>query len=128
MRLLSIKKLSVLLFATAFFFTPQKVWCDTVAPPCSYQRYSEDSKYFFIMLAPDDKREVECRGYSEEAKAEARKIRSKFSVSGLYSNKSPSKPLWKVNWYSYEVYVANNGKHLIRIGPWASSASDVCGQ
>ena len=105
-------------------FSQFQAMADTVAPPCSYKEFSNDKNFFFVMLTPKNEKESECVGYSDKKKAEAEKIKSTFSVSGLYSIKNSSKPLWKVSWHSYQIYVANDGKHVIRIGPWASNASD----
>lgn len=96
---------------------------DTTLPPCSYKAVSMNEKYFFVMLAPKEKKEFDCNGYSDEKKADAKKLREQFSVSGLYT-KDSLKPLWAVDWYSHQLYIANDGKHIVRIGPWASNASD----
>jgi hypothetical protein len=76
------------------------------------------------MLAPEEKKDVECRGRSEDEKALAQKLRNQFKFSGLYLSENIYSPLWKVNWYSHLIFVANDGKHVIRAGPWASSPSD----
>jgi hypothetical protein len=91
------------------------VLCDTTAPPCSYKTYSQNKKYFFIMLAPKDKLEVECLGYTKEKQILAKKLRQKFRASGLYTS-SEERALWEVDWFSYQVLVSNDGKHVIRIG------------
>jgi len=43
-----------------------------------------------------------------------------YRKSGMYRKGESNKSLWTVDWYSHQVLVANDGQHLIRLGPWAS--------
>jgi hypothetical protein len=54
----------------------------------------------------------------------AKRIRAKYSKSGMYLNDGSTTPLWTVDWYSDFVRIASDGIHLIRSGPWARKASD----
>jgi hypothetical protein len=111
----------VSVFSILYFASFLPVFADTVAPPCTYKTYSEDKKYVFVMIVPDEK--VECMSKDNEAKIEAKKIRNQFLTSGLYNNQS-AKPLWTVYWYSYKIYLSSDGKHLVRTGGWASQETD----
>lgn len=104
-----------------FLLAVSGTFADTTSPPCSYRTFSSDGKYFFVMLASKDKKDVECIGQTKEKQSDAGKIRKAFSTSGLYEGVSL---LWKVDWYSDTVYVADDGKHVVRVGPWASRSSD----
>ncbi len=52
-------------------------------------------------------------------------IRNMYKQSGLYRNDGSTTPLWVVDWYSFEVYPSSDGKHLVRMGPWASSTAQM---
>jgi hypothetical protein len=112
----------VSVFSILYFASFLPVFADTVAPPCTYKTYSEDKKYVFVMIAPDEK--VECMSKDNEAKIEAKKIRNQFLTSGLYKDNESKNPLWTVDWYSHKVYLSSDGKYLARTGPWASSETD----
>ena len=113
---------SVYIFVVLYFVSFYSVFADTVAPPCTYKTYSEDKKYVFVMIAPDER--VDCGTSSNEKKFEAKKIRTQFTISGLYKNDESKRTLWTVDWYSHKVYLSNEGKYLVRTGPWASSDTD----
>ena len=91
------------------------VMADTEMPPTDYTKETENGKYIFVMLAPDRP------GWSTK-KPEIRKI---YKYSGLYSNNGSYEPLWKVYWYSFAVYPSSNGRHIVRMGPWAKTTSDL---
>jgi hypothetical protein len=44
-----------------------------------------------------------------------------YPSAGLYQADGASQPLWKVDWYAHEgeVFLAPDGQHLARLGPWA---------
>lgn len=42
-------------------------------------------------------------------------IRSKYSRSGLYLDEDNANPLWTVDWFDYEVLIADDGIHAVRI-------------
>src|SRR4051794_23522704 len=105
------------LYGISFF----SVFADTVAPPCTYKISSENGKFVFVMLAPDER--VDCGTSDANEKIEAKKIRTQFPMSGLYNNESIT-PLWTVDWYSHKVYLSSSGQNLVRTGPWASKGTD----
>jgi hypothetical protein len=119
-----VNKLPFLVIAIGIFVLSQNVWCDTVLPPCTYQRFSEDKKLVFVMLAPNDKRGVECLGRKEAERKEAQEIENNFKDSGLYSVDDTSTPRWKIDWYSNEVFVSDDGQHVIRTGPLPTSPTE----
>lgn len=83
--------------------------------PYTYVKPSSDGKYVFVMIAPSDER---------NPTEQARRIRAKYSKSGLYLGDGSVKPLWTVEWYSFGVFVASDGVHLVRQGALASSLAD----
>lgn len=96
---------------------------DSLARPYSYASPSEDGKFVFVMIAPV---QVEQDGvYSDdEDRRRAQLVRKKYALSGQYLNDGSTTPLWTVDWYAFNVYVASDGVHLVREGPWALGAGD----
>jgi hypothetical protein len=114
---------SKLILFLAILLTPLMAWADTEAPPRSYTVPSSDGRFLFVMIAP---LEVERDGASlkEEYRNEIKRIRAKYSISGLYLNDGSTTPLWTVDWYSHGVVVGSDGTHVVRLGPWARTLSD----
>ncbi|WP_028886811.1 hypothetical protein [Teredinibacter turnerae] len=96
---------------------------DSPALPISYLVESENGKYIFAMISPLD-RDVELSSLNDQWMKKISKIRDQYSQSGMYLNDGSKKPLWSVSWYAHSVQVANDGEHIVRDGPWASSFSD----
>lgn len=88
---------------------------DTPAPPRDYTKVTENEEYVFVMLAPDNER------WSDKNS----EIREKYKQSGLFKNDGSATVLWIVHWYSFSVYPSSDGKHIVRMGPWASSTSQL---
>ena len=47
-----------------------------------------------------------------------------YPRTGMYAADDPSKPLWTFDQYAQNTEIANDGKHWIWHGPWASSLQD----
>lgn len=114
MKLFSILGLAIVMIALSMG-AGIPVMADSEAPPGDYTKETENGKYIFVMLTPDRK------GWSSK-NAEIRKV---YRYSGLYNKNDSYEPLWKVYWYSFSVYPSSDGKHIVRIGPWAQSTSDL---
>lgn len=84
--------------------------------PYTYTAASSNNKYVFVMIAPV--------GEERNATEQMQKIRAKYPKSGMYLNDGSVKPLWTVDWYSFGVFVASDGIHLVRQGSMASSLED----
>lgn len=93
---------------------PVQALADSPAPPKDYKLETENNEYVFVMLAPP-----------EWAKYQHSEIRKVYPGSGLYRNDGSITPLWVVYWYSFEVYPSSDGRHLVRMGPWASSTTQL---
>lgn len=104
----------VLWITMAFFVLPVLTFADSPAPPRDYKKVTENNEYVFVMLAPD-----------EGAKHQDSATRGIYKQSGLYRNDGSTTPLWAVYWYAFEVYPSSDGKHLVRMGPWASSTEQL---
>ncbi len=91
--------------------------------PRTYTVESSDGRYVFVMLAPHAL-DLERRFWIEEVHEEIEAIRETYERSGLYRVDDPTSPLWTVDWYAHRVWVFSDGIHLVREGPWASSAQD----
>ncbi len=87
---------------------------DTPAPPRDYTEVTENGEYIFVMLAPPEK--------WIQKNPELRKT---YKESGLYKNDGSTTPLWTVYWYSFSVYPSSDGKHVVRMGPWATSVDNL---
>ena len=48
------KFIGVFIFGLIYFLFSQVVFGDTTATPCSYEVFSNDKIYIFVMLAPDE--------------------------------------------------------------------------
>lgn len=97
-----------------FFSLSLPAIADTPAPPRDYTKITENGEYVFVMLAPP--------GRWSDKRYE---IREKYRESGLYKNDGSVTPLWVVHWYSFSVYPCSDGKHIVRMGPWASSTDQL---
>jgi len=115
---------------------------DREAAPFDYAIITEDKKFIFIMLVPDEEiRQAwdilgeepsfyETRVFDSEISFDQwndslRKhfsLRKKYPCSGLYKNDGSITPLWTVSWYG-DVYLLPDGEHLIRKGPWNKKES-----
>jgi hypothetical protein len=111
---LSKRMFIILQIIIALFVLSVPAHADSPMPPKDFIRTTENGKYLFVMLAP-----------YEWAKYQDRDIRSVYKQSGLYKNDGSAILLWPVYWYSFEVYPSSDGKHLARMGPWASSVDDL---
>ncbi len=109
--------------AAIILMTPLFVYADKEAPPKSYEEFSPDKKFVFVMIAPIDYSR-DGRYFGEEGVAKEKRIRATYPKSGMYSNDGSTKPLWTVDWYSRFVLVASDGIHLVRMGPWAMKGSN----
>lgn len=110
---------------------------DKEATPFDYAIITEDKKYIFVMLVPDEEimrswdflgeeptfyrtrvfqTEISYEQY-READRETFFLRNKYPCSGLYKNDGSIIPIWTVDWYG-SVYLLGDGEHLIRRGPW----------
>ena len=84
-----------------------------------YSFATEDGKYLFVMLVPDQEESV-----AAEDRELDPKMREIYERSGLYLNDGSTSPLWTVDWYAAEVYVSSDGLHLVRVGLWPTYESD----
>ena len=114
MKFLGTLSLAILLIALSLSIS-LPVIADSEAPPKDYVKETENGTYIFVMLAPD-------RGTWSSKDT---RIRKTYRYSGLYTTDNPREPLWKVYWYSFDVYPSSDGKHVVRMGPWAQSTSDL---
>src|SRR4051812_3580506 len=92
---------------------------DTEGPPFDYIRPAAGGKLVFVMLRPMAYR-VYAYDYTEFTSRQGREERQrsgllfkKYPASGLY-RKGSTKPLWTVDWYSFDVLACSDGKHLVR--------------
>lgn len=112
-----------LVFVVLCLTVTPPVFADSVATPCSYKVDSGNKEYFAVILALPEATKYECISQGPEKKNEALELRRRFPMSGVYASSSQN-PLWQFDWYSHEVLLANDGRHLIRKGPWASKETD----
>jgi hypothetical protein len=92
---------------------------DTLAVKTSYVVPLSGGKYVFVMLGPGSS----SRDLTEDERRNEAVVNSKYSKSGLY-RAGEAAPLWTVDWYAYSVILSDDGQHLVREGPWASTGSD----
>src|SRR5262245_19920850 len=83
----------------------EAVRADKQDGPISYERVSANKKFVLVVHAPGAK------GKSD--------LRDAYPKAGLYKNDGSKDPLWTIDWHRDQVYVANDGIHLVREGYWA---------
>lgn len=96
---------------------------DTPSTPCSYKVESANKEFVAVVLAPQEARERECLSQGPEKKKEADELRKNYPSGGVYSRVS-AQPKWTFDWWASTVHLANDGRHLVREGPWASEPTD----
>jgi hypothetical protein len=85
--------------------------------PGTWQAFSDDDKFVFVMISPlpmdEDIR------YPEDAE-EIEWIRRTYAKSGLYLNNDSNKLLWEYDggWLVQSIIIALDGEHLILPGDW----------
>lgn len=94
-----------LVLATLLAVLAQACFADLVAPPKPYVISSPDGSHYFKMVP-----------YKKD-------VWNKTKATGaLYEVRSGNdKVIYRVSgWYSYQVFISNDGKYLIRMGDWPS--------
>jgi hypothetical protein len=110
---------------TALLFIPSVTWADRARPPYDYVTNVSGGKYVFVMLANSGFSPFDIGAPDDVGVIDSDKeIRKTYKNSGLYLA-NQILPLWTVPWYSFTVYPASDGDHLVRIGPWASSVEQL---
>ncbi len=100
-----IKILKALLLLGTILFFASASFADLVAPPKPYVVSSADGSHYFKMVP--DKKDV------------WNKSKAKGTMYEVHSGKD--KVVYTVSgWYSYRVFISNDGKYLIRMGDWPS--------
>lgn len=105
------KIIPLLLGFIIILLTGGKVFADSEVAPYSYKQITQDGKYVFVMLT-SDKNEIK----TNDGKT--------YMYSGLYENNNSTDPLWTVDWYSYKVYISQDGEHAAKLGPWPRLGDD----
>ncbi len=83
------------------------VIADQVAENRVYCKYSPNNKYV-IEMNPSEK-------YGEKGSGKV------FSIA----NGEKDSLLWTIDWYAFEVFIHDDGIHLIRFGPWPSFTNEL---
>lgn len=86
------------------------VRADSVAEPVPKITTSESGSVFFKMVPP--------KGHVEDDKYVI--DRQPFGVAYRVDEDGKMNELWRTkDWYAFEVYLSNDGRHLVRMGPWS---------
>jgi hypothetical protein len=71
---------------------------------------------------PDPVPVFEWRQYGKQAKWQGRvgedENLNSYPFSGLYQVDDPREPLWTIDWYAHSVELTEDGRFLVRRGPW----------
>ena len=93
---------NICIIALLILFLSAYAWADSEAPPYPYVTTAEYSRYYFKMIPSDQYDREKGSGICYEATVD-----------------NKDKVLWKSNgWYSFEVYLSNDGMYLVRMGNW----------
>ena len=83
---------------------------DSVADPVPRVTTSESGTFFFKMVPP--------KGHVEDDKYVIN--RKPFGVAYRVNEEGEMIELWRTEcWHAFEIYLANDGRHLVRMGPWS---------
>jgi len=103
----------VLILILVFLSCFSSALADRPAAQKHYKKLSGNGRYVFVMLSP-----------------RRHEVFENYEMSGLYINDGSEAPLWKIHWYAFPLWkihwyaflveVASDGKHLVRLGSWAS--------
>lgn len=102
---------------------------DDPASEFDYMRPTKGGDYVFVMLRPKRFRSysydhvVYADSATNKRKNVDGRLFEKYPESGVYRIGS-TKPLWTVDWYSFDVRACSDGVHLVRFGPWADSGDE----
>ena len=102
---------------------------DSPAPPRDYVVRSDNGAYVFVMKAPNRPNYHPKPNRAELSESEREQREDKieepgaqaYPRTGMYRADDVDNPLWIVDWYAHRVEIANDGVHIVRHGPWASS-------
>jgi hypothetical protein len=83
----------------------------TLAPPYAFTKESPNGRWLFVMLPPGGA----LKDVPPLYVAETQKLAAKYPASGLYTNDGSTTPIFTVDWYSFRVYPANDGLHVLSI-------------
>lgn len=105
--------ISIVILFLFSILTVNSVFADTPPMERDYTISVGEGELIFVML-------------SRTHGSQTPEIRALYPKSGLYNvtGKVP-RALWTVDWYAFKVDLSADGKHLIRWGPWASSAPQI---
>ena len=95
------KKYTAALCLLSLFLIGTTGYADSIAPNREYTA-SSDNRRFYITMVPSEPYEQKGSGQAFEA------------------GKQPAAVVWEVDWFARKVFLANDGSHLVRKGPWAS--------
>jgi hypothetical protein len=110
--------------AVLLFFSVSRTAGQPLPPP-SYTQPSPNGKYLLVMISKMPL-EDELQFWDEERARALRQLRETYKVSGLYPNDGSTTPLWTIDWFATDIFVASDGIHLIRRGgPSSLSGSDA---
>jgi hypothetical protein len=83
---------------------------------------SENQRFVLVSISGNPLEDELSHAYDDFHRDEIRRIRAKYSDSGLYSNDGSVAPLWTYDgrWGSGEPIIAPDGEHVIFEGDWTS--------
>lgn len=99
-----------LLSLLVFVFALQPLWADTPRLNERYQSSSSNGSYL-IEMQPE---EGSWGGYGKGQ-----------GIAYRVMPNDQRESLWKVDFFSSDVILTNDGKHLVAFGPWATQTSDL---
>ena len=113
------------------FMPPGACCAGLIEKPRSWKAVSPNSRFVFVSIASVSLNEELAAIRSEKLRhntnttitlddliANARQIRSMYSVSGMYRNDGSTTPLWTIKRWVSVAYVACDGKHIVVPGSW----------
>jgi len=83
---------------------------DSPARPFDYITLTKNGRFAMVMLV--------------KGPAAGERI-TRYKTSGFYAVDEPTKPLWTIDWYAFNVLISSDGRYLVRFGPWAGSVKQL---
>jgi hypothetical protein len=106
----SVSAATLAAFAILCLLLPFRVLADSEAMPWAWMKTSANGRYCFKMVPP--KWHLKGDAVVTDRKA--------YGVVYRLADDGQLVELWRTSdWYSFEVYLSDDGTHLVRIGPWA---------
>lgn len=100
---------SILVLSLVIFSSNESAWADSPAPNTEYVALSPNGQFLIQMMSDDG-----WGGYGNGA-----------GVAYKLLGQDQREEIWRVDFFSSQVALTSDGRHLIAFGPWATQPTDL---